>query len=680
MEELNKTTNTISQDNANIATEEAASINTPDTSNEGQVPISTNASPVTQPISKNVFPNQDVLDSCKSIFEKLKLLKPDKYNDLNGRELSDIFSKVIKPFCCYNTTRNRWMYYNGKNWEVDMGSVHIRRMTKQFALEFLNYSRDVTNSEDDPFYKLAKSLNEATTRKTLIKDSEDNNAFSDEDFDADIYQLNLQNGTYDLMDNELHPHSYKNLITKIANVDYDPTAHSDNLDKFMNDIFSNNRELIAYVYRVLGYCLSGETAEEACFILLGETTRNGKSTLISTFSYMLGGTKGYATSCDIASLAKRKTYNGSAPSSDIARLKGARFVVASEPPQDFQFDEARLKSLTGGDRVAARMLRANEIEYTPTFKIIVATNHRPAIADDSILKSNRLRIIPFLKHFDQTEQNKRLKELLRNPPILNALLIKCLEGWKQYHDGGGLQEPQIVIEAIAEYKTYGQVFDVFFKDTFEVCSGNKIKLSDMYPRYIRWCTDNGFQAANKHDLIQIMKAKGVYAPTGTVNGKTYHNVLVGYKYKTTGSDSITSTDEAVTHPATIPLDIPQSELDDAALNKALLSMYDPEEDIVMNECLDPLKPLEDNQEVSNMESVYDGYDNNDVVAHDMIDQTIRDKYGDNEEANEIIMSNEKIRVAKIIRNEMEKDIYKSHNVNNSQIHGGESKNYYDNNL
>lgn len=474
-------------------------------------------------------PTQEELDAAGGIYDKLKLLSPEKYMELSERELSIIFSKVTKPFCCYNTTYKRWMFYNGKYWIMDTSGVKIRQVTNQFAYEFLRYAIDVAKI-GDPFWLIANNLGNASTRNSLIKDSIDKNAVSDEEMDKDIYLINLQNGTYDLRKMELRKHSYKDMITKIANVEYSPGAQNNILDDFMNSTFSGNQDLIQYIYRVFGLCLSGEISPEAFWIFLGETTRNGKSTLMNTFAYMLGGTTGYAMNCDISSLAKKKYYNGSSPSSDIARLKGARFVVASEPPRDFSLDEAKVKALTGGDRITARMLRANDIEYTPTFKIFIGTNHRPSISDDSILRSNRIRIVPFLKHFNEDEQNKNLKEQLKSSEVLNALFINVLEGWSQYKTIG-LAEPQIVREATAEYQTSGQVFDLFFDSTFERCEGNKITLSEFYPKYVEWCTENDFVIADKHDINSFMRAKGVYASSATVNGSTHRNVLVNYKYK-----------------------------------------------------------------------------------------------------------------------------------------------------
>ena len=95
-------------------------------------------------------------------------------------------------------------------------------------------------------------------------------------------------------------------------------------------------------------------------------------------------------------------------------------------------DEAKLKAFTGRDTITARNLRESEQEFIPTFKIFIGTNHRPEIMDDSIIESNRLRVIPFNHHFTVAEQDKNLRTKLMQPNELSALLNFCLKGFTQY--------------------------------------------------------------------------------------------------------------------------------------------------------------------------------------------------------------------------------------------------------
>lgn len=480
--------------------------------------------------SQNI-PTQDELDACSTMQDKFKLRRPELFNEMNEREISRLFSEVTHPYFIFNITRKQWMYYNGKYWEEDIGGVRIQREMKIFSFELNKYAVNEVGLANEEFLDFVQSLGGATKRKTLIKDAIDNNFVSEEDFDKNIYLFNCQNGTYDLQCNRFLPHNPKDMITKISTAFYDPTASAQILDDFMNDIFCGDAELIKYVYRILGYSLSGLNNQECLFIFLGETTRNGKSTLLNTFSYLLGENSGYARNADISSLAQRKSVNGSAPSSDICRLKGSRFVVASEPAPDFVFDESKIKSFTGQDTITARFLYKNDVEFKPTFKIFIGTNYRPNVGDDSILESNRLRVIPFNRHFGANEQDRNLKERLKSPNVLAALLKKCIEGFTEFMQTG-LNEPQAVIDATAQYQTQGQILQIFFDNQLHKEAGAVAPLSTFYPLYTAWCTENGFVPLSREKTNNHMRRKNLFKATATVGGKTVRNILCGYRLKT----------------------------------------------------------------------------------------------------------------------------------------------------
>lgn len=478
--------------------------------------------------NKNV-PTQDELDACSTMQDKFKLKPPELFYELNERGLAKLFSEATHPYLRFNTTQKLWMYYNGNRWEEDTSGVLSSRLMKNFTFELLTYAVNVVGTSNENFLELVQSLGTAAKRKSLLKDSVDHNTVSDNDFDTNNYLLNCKNGTFNLMTMQLQPHNADDMITKIIRAEYNPNADTSIISKFMMDIFSNDKELVDYMYRILGYSLSGICKEECLFIFLGETTRNGKSTLLNTFSYLLGESNGYSKSVDVATLGQKKSKNASSPSSDIARLKGSRFVVASEPTPDFIFDEGRIKAFTGQDIITARMLYKNDIEFRPTFKLFIGSNHLPSIIDDSILESRRLRIIPFSRHFGIDEQDKELKERLKQQDVLNALLLQCIEGFRSYMKYG-LAEPQAVINATAQYQTQGQLIEIFFDSQLEKNDSGIIPLARFYPKYVGWCAENGFQPLTREKVNNHLRRVGKYKATATIDGRTIRNILTGYQF------------------------------------------------------------------------------------------------------------------------------------------------------
>lgn len=473
-------------------------------------------------------PTQHDLDSCRTMADKFLLKKPELCYGLNERDYSKLFSEITRPYLRYNITLQKWMYYNGKYWEVDTSNVHVQKEMKNFSYELLKYALNSVGSKNEEFIEFAKDLGSASKRKSLIKDAIDVNFITDNSFDQNPYLFNCINGTFNLQSMALQPFNPNDFITKLSNVYYDAQKTSFLLDSFMSEIFCYDKDLIDYVYQVLGYCLSGINNQESFWILLGESTRNGKSTLLNTISYMLGGSEGYSRNFDVSTLARKKSMNGSAPSSDICRLKNSRFVVASEPPQDFILDEAKIKAFSGNDRITARALYSSEIEFIPTFKIFLATNHKPNVLDDSVLESKRLKVIPFNRHFEPHEQNKNLKFDLCHPDVISALFNKCVQGWNQFATNG-LIEPQAIIDATSTYQTSGQILQSFLDSELVTEPGAVVALSTYYPLYEAWCTENGFMPMTREKVNHYVRSKGMFRATATINGKTVRNILSGYR-------------------------------------------------------------------------------------------------------------------------------------------------------
>jgi putative DNA primase/helicase len=208
----------------------------------------------------------------------------------------------------------------------------------------------------------------------MVKDARDKYCISNEDLDKDSDLLNLQNGTLNLKTFEFREHRAEDLLSKIANVSYNPAARSELWQHFINEVMQGDEEKIKYLQKAIGYGITADTSLETCFILYGATTRNGKSTLVETIMHMLGGSSGYAMQMKPESLAQKQNNDSRQANGDIARLAGARFLNVSEPPKKMIFDAALLKTLLGRDSIVARHLHEREFEFDPMFKLFMNTN------------------------------------------------------------------------------------------------------------------------------------------------------------------------------------------------------------------------------------------------------------------------------------------------------------------
>ena len=189
-------------------------------------------------------------------------------------------------------------------------------------------------------------------------------------WDADPWLLNTPGGVVDLRTGKLRPAARSDYMTKIAAVA--PGGDCPLWRSFLCRITDNDEQLQRFLQRMAGYCLSGIATEHALFFLYG-TGGNGKSVFLTSISGLMGD---YAKTAPIETFIASKSEHHP---TDLAGLQGARLITAIETEEGRQWAESKLKTLTGGDRIAARFMRQDFFNFTPQFKLVIAGNHRPGL-------------------------------------------------------------------------------------------------------------------------------------------------------------------------------------------------------------------------------------------------------------------------------------------------------------
>ena len=458
----------------------------------------------------------------------LRNLRPEEGCSRDDRGMSQLFSDVFQDHCRYNVTANEWYIYNGSTWELDPHGMNTSRWAKELTCALMSYCSHLPDTDKkSSFQKTVFQYGSHKHRKTMVQDARDVNFLSKEDLDCRLELFNCKNGTYDLNADEFHAHDPADLLTKCSNVVYDPDARSELFEQFVSNIMVGDQEKIDYLQKIFGYALTAETSLETCWILYGSSTRNGKSTLVETLAYMMGNGKGYAENTPPETLAQKKNKDSRQASGDIARLDGCRFLNASEPPKRMLFDAALLKTLLGRDSITARHLYQSEFEFVPHFKLFINTNYLPQIQDDTLFTSGRIVVVPFEKHFSEDEQDKTLKDKLRTPENISGIFNWCLEGLRRFRAEGAVL-PQSIRAAVEEYRKDSDKVTLFAEDCLEKADTN-ISGNAVYQRYSRWCSENGYCCESKKNFFEELRRKNLLVESGTVDGKTKHNVVRGYQ-------------------------------------------------------------------------------------------------------------------------------------------------------
>jgi putative DNA primase/helicase len=417
----------------------------------------------------------------------------------NAHRLHDRYGNIIR----YSYNRKRWLYWDGKRWRIDDGA-EIKRLADDIIQDI---KKDAAKADDekerDTLWKWATRTANSKGKEAMIKECQhlEGVPVSTDELDAYGEYLNCNNGVVNLATGELLPHDASMMHSKICLCDYDAeNARPEKWLKFLSDVTNNNTDLMRYIQKCVGYSLSGSIEEQCAYFLYG-MGNNGKSTFLDTIADMMGD---YAANAQPDTIMCKK-FGGDGANSDIARLKSARFVTCEEPTEGVRLNEGLLKQLTGGSKVTCRFLYGEEFEYTPEFKIWVATNHKPVIRGTDLGIWRRIKLIPFEVNIPKEKVDKNLRYKLREE--LPQILAWAVEGYQLWRSEG-MQEPQSVLDAVKEYKQEMDLLATFAEQCLVIDYNytEKYRASDLFHLYSCWAkANNEYEMSSKKFFTEIAK-------------------------------------------------------------------------------------------------------------------------------------------------------------------------------
>lgn len=358
-------------------------------------------------------------------------------SDPGEEKISQNFVNIFKDSVRYCHEWEKWLIFNGSFWEEDK------------KLEIINKIRLVVRDTEMPSFKKRASTIRGIE---FILTSDPELATKSSDWDKDPWLLACLRGTIDLKTGRLRLSYPQELITKSCSVSPEPGIPVLWL-KFLDQATQGNQELISYLQRMCGYCLTGSIKEESLFFLYGDGG-NGKGVFLSTISNILGD---YSVVAPMETFVENKFSNNHP--TELAMLRGARLVTAQETEEGKYWNESRIKALTGGDMITARFMHKDFFTFYPVFKLLISGNHEPNLKTVDNAIRRRFNKLPFI--FKPDPPNLNLKEELKSeyPQILSWMLEGC-KLWQEK----GLNPPNIVIEATNKFYENQDLFPQWIEE------------------------------------------------------------------------------------------------------------------------------------------------------------------------------------------------------------------------
>lgn len=434
----------------------------------------------------------------------------------NAERFADQYRDNVR----YVAQWKKWIVYNGKRWEP-ASAGNIRQLVHKVVKSlFIEASEAATEDERTQLSKWAITSQKSSSISATLKEASALLEIGADELDTNGWLLNVNNCTIDLKTGLTRPHERNDFITKIVPVDYLPDAKAPVFTHTLETCLE--KSVIDFIQRYFGYSLTGSVKEQ-CFSIWQGEGRNGKTTILNAVSDIFGD---YVKMVRPEALMVR--FNKDAPMSELAQLKGARLVTASEGEDGQRLAESLIKQMSGEEKIKARFLYAEPFEFKPEFKIILSTNHKPKIRGTELAVWRRVRLIPWDVTIPENEVDKDLPEKLKAE--LPGILRWVVEGamiWRTE----GLGYPEKIKKATNDYQSEQNAVKNFIEQECVLDPNVEINATFLHNAFKFWSQEEGYPKISKIKFGKLMKDLG----RPSLKDRTGYMVYKGLALNTPGA-------------------------------------------------------------------------------------------------------------------------------------------------
>ena len=454
-----------------------------------------------------------------------------------------IHCKFKEHFILADHKNNVWFVYNKNRWNVIQGEPEILTIIsstiydmlqdKMIAVvNFLHNQNLEQESKEHKQYeekittilKIASNCRNESKKKGMLASVKQ--LFYDKEFiqKSDQYNhlLSFDNGVFDFNEKKFRTGRPEDYITIGVGYDYIPIEQikteyqkeEREIKEFFTQIYPQT-ELSNFIWELLASLLIGGNLNQKFYIFIGKGS-NGKSIVMDLIAEVMGEYCGVLP----AQLITNERHKLGGTQTEMMALKNKRIAIASEPRKGDKLNDGVMKELTGGtDKIVARGLYSNPVEFIPQFKPIVCTNNLYDIADKSDGVWRRIDKVDHISYFTDEKpdpsKNKFAKDKGINKKfaswkaVLMSLLVEiaCV---KQ-----GIVTPcDIVSESSKSYRNEQDITAEFINARIVQEDGVKIsRKGELYQEFKLYITDmRGGKPPSANELYTAMDSKfGLYS-------------------------------------------------------------------------------------------------------------------------------------------------------------------------
>ena len=430
----------------------------------------------------------------------------------NARDFRAMFQGEFL-FCHSN---RKWLRFDGLRWqwclkgeEVGAAKAVAQTLIEKAAQLYLLDPNSFSTRAWQSHAKTARNNGRILAMLELASSEPGMSIANISELDSQAMLLGVQNGIFDLQAMRFLAPDPARLISRQVNANYNRAATCPVWLNFLSETFLNDAELIDYVQKAMGYSLTGDVSEEVLHFCFGQG-KNGKSVMANVIVKILGD---YVQTANFDLLALKE----SGATNDIARLAGARLVMANETRENQRLDDQKLKILVSTEKITARFMYGEYFEFWPQFKIWLRGNYKPIITDSSEGAWRRLCLIPFENQIPPEKTDYKLEEkLLAEKEGILAWMIDGCHKWQQE----GLKKPKRILDASNVYRDDSDLLGDFFEDCCLAGAGLEVPQNDVYWTYTKWCISNGTKPLSKKSLTRQLGTRGINTRRQKQNGET----------------------------------------------------------------------------------------------------------------------------------------------------------------